>query len=314
MRTTKHGGAQSPRKHRRAVGLPLALLAVGVVVCLAVALLNQGGAAPRAADVPVTAAESSVPPDAAAPGVTSEASTKAKQPVTSPPPPRRTPTASATSKPPASTRSPRATASTPTRSPRTTASTPRTTSAGSLAGRIKPGVRYRGVATAYEAADGNGACSFGPADDMMIAAMNETDYESAKACGAHVLVRAANGASITVRIVNVCPLPCAPGQLDLSQQAFAKLAELKVGRIPITWTLLSPASSGHDLHPLQGRVQSVVVWHPGDRSPQPVGEARGQRPPAAGASCSAPATTTSSPPTAADAAKRSGSPTSTVNG
>ncbi|WP_433016031.1 expansin EXLX1 family cellulose-binding protein [Kribbella sp. CA-294648] len=113
-----------------------------------------------------------------------------------------------------------------------------------MAGRIKPGVRYQGVATAYEAADGNGACLFGPADTMMVAAMNQTDYESAKACGAYVRVRTANGASITVRIVNLCPLPCAPGQIDLSQQAFAKLDKLSVGRLPITWTLLSPAESG----------------------------------------------------------------------
>lgn len=113
-----------------------------------------------------------------------------------------------------------------------------------MAGRIRPGVRYQGVATAYEADDGNGACLYGPSASMMVAAMNHTDYESAKACGAYVLVRTANGASITVRIVNECPLPCAPGQIDLSQQAFAKLADLSVGRLPITWTLLSPAESG----------------------------------------------------------------------
>ncbi|MET7278900.1 expansin EXLX1 family cellulose-binding protein [Kribbella sp. NPDC005582] len=233
MRTTKHGGTQSPGKYRDAVGIPLALLAVGVVICLAAALLNQGGAAPRSA---VTAAESSVQP--AAPDVTADATTKATQPpLKSPPPARRTP--KATSKP-----TPTRTASTTKLTPRATPSTQRTTSAGSLAGRIKPGIRYRGVATAYEAADGNGACLFGPADDLMIAAMNHTDYESAKACGAHVLVRAANGASITVLITNECPLPCAPGQIDLSQQAFAKLAKLSVGRLPITWTLQSPGSSG----------------------------------------------------------------------
>ncbi|MFB6720608.1 expansin EXLX1 family cellulose-binding protein [Kribbella sp. NPDC056345] len=245
MRTTNHGGAHLPRKHRRAVGIPLALLAVGVVVCLAVALLPQGGAAPRAADVPVTAAKSSVPSDAAGPHVTTGVTTKATQlPVTSPPPPRRTPKTSTAGTPPATTRTASATRPATTRSPRATSSTPRTTSAGSMAGRIKPGVRYRGVATAYEAGDGNGACLYGPAGDLMIAAMNHTDYESAKACGAHVLVRAANGASITVRIVNECPLPCAPGQLDLSQEAFAKLAKLSVGRLPITWTLLSPAAPG----------------------------------------------------------------------
>ncbi|MGW1915750.1 expansin EXLX1 family cellulose-binding protein [Streptomyces sp. NPDC002076] len=70
------------------------------------------------------------------------------------------------------------------------------------------------------------------------------DYESAKACGAYVLVRAAGGATITVRIVNECPSPCAPGQLDLSRQAFAKLADPSVGRLPITWSLLSPDLPG----------------------------------------------------------------------
>ena len=33
------------------------------------------------------------------------------------------------------------------------------------------------------------------------------------------------------------------GQIDLSQQAFAKLANPSAGRIPITWSLLSPALS-----------------------------------------------------------------------
>jgi expansin (peptidoglycan-binding protein) len=77
----------------------------------------------------------------------------------------------------------------------------------------------------------------------MIAAMNYTDYETAKACGDYVLVKAADGASVTVLITNECPLPCAPGQLDLSQQAFAKIANPAAGRIPVTWKLLSPAMS-----------------------------------------------------------------------
>ena len=114
----------------------------------------------------------------------------------------------------------------------------------SLAGLIKPGVTYNGVATEYAAADGNGACLFGPASTMMIAAMNYTDYENSKACGDHILVRASDGATITVLITNECPLPCAPGQLDLSQQAFAKLANPNAGRISVTWQLLSPSDSG----------------------------------------------------------------------
>ncbi|MEV6415690.1 expansin EXLX1 family cellulose-binding protein [Kribbella sp. NPDC051718] len=252
MRTTKHGGAQLPKMHWRTVGIPLAALAVGVVVCLAAALLTRGGAAPRrTADASVPAATANVAPDSGSPGATADSATAPTQPpATSPTPSRRTPTPSVAGKPPAATRSPHVASSTPrvaSSTPRMTSSTPRAASAGtagSLAGRIKPAVRYRGVATSYEAGDGNGACLYGPSGDMMIAAMNHTDYESAKACGAYVLVRAANGASITVRIVNECPLPCAPGQLDLSHQAFSKLASLSVGRLPITWTLVSPAASG----------------------------------------------------------------------
>jgi expansin (peptidoglycan-binding protein) len=113
-----------------------------------------------------------------------------------------------------------------------------------LAGRIRPGVGYQGVATAYDAGNGDGACLYGPSADLMIAAMNYTDYESSKACGAYALVHTSGGASVTVRITNECPAPCAPGQLDLSTQAFAKLAPLSRGRIAITWSLLSPSTSG----------------------------------------------------------------------
>jgi expansin (peptidoglycan-binding protein) len=240
MRTTKHGAEQVPKEHRWAVGIPVALLAVGVAVCLAAVLLTRSGDAPRrTSDVSGAAAKTRVAPDSGSPDATADATTPTQPPVMSPRPSLRTPTPSAASKPPTATSSPRVASSTPSTSRTAAAST-----GGSLAGRIRPAVRYNGVATAYEAGDGNGACLYGPAGDLMIAAMNHTDYESAKACGAYVRVRAANGASITVRIVNECPLPCAPGQLDLSHEAFARLANLSVGRLPITWTLLSPAASG----------------------------------------------------------------------
>ncbi|MFF4257191.1 expansin EXLX1 family cellulose-binding protein [Streptomyces sp. NPDC001663] len=113
----------------------------------------------------------------------------------------------------------------------------------SLAGRIRPGVTYRGVATFYDS-DGTGACLYDASSDVLTGAMNHTDYETAKACGAYVQVRAANGASITVRITNECPGDCAPGQIDLSAEAFAKLAAPSAGRIPITWKLASPSSVG----------------------------------------------------------------------
>ncbi|MFG3054733.1 expansin EXLX1 family cellulose-binding protein [Kitasatospora sp. NPDC048239] len=231
------------------MGIPLVLPAVGVLVCLALALLpgNGGGpgtdaARPVAASGAATGAatEASAPPGTGAPAEAPPSAGTSPSPSAPPSP--------ATGLPPSATGapspSPSPSAATATPSPSAATSSARTApSADSPAGRIKPGTSHPGIATSYDAADGNGACSFGPSGDLMIAAMNHTDYESSRACGAHVLVRAANGASITVRIVNECPLPCAPGQLDLSHEAFSKLAELSVGRLPITWTLLSPGTA-----------------------------------------------------------------------
>lgn len=123
----------------------------------------------------------------------------------------------------------------------TSTSAPVPVAAPSLAGRIEPGVTRSGVATFYDTA-GGGACGYDPSPDPLTAAMNQTDYEASNACGAYVLVQAANGASVTVRITNLCPLPCRVGQLDLSPEAFDRLAARNLGEIPITWKLVSPPS------------------------------------------------------------------------
>jgi expansin (peptidoglycan-binding protein) len=107
-----------------------------------------------------------------------------------------------------------------------------------LAGKIQPGTTRSGVATFYDT-DGGGACGYDPSPDPLTGAMNFADYEDSKACGAYVLVQA-GGASVTVRITNLCPAPCRVGQLDLSPQAFDHLAARDLGEIPITWTLVNP--------------------------------------------------------------------------
>ncbi|MEE1782791.1 expansin EXLX1 family cellulose-binding protein [Streptomyces sp. SP17BM10] len=228
------------------MGIPLALVAAGVLACLAFALLPGGGSGGADAGIPAAASVAATEPSAAPgspPGTTVPA---AATPSTAAPTvtgSASSPSATGTPSPPA-TATPRSSASTTAPAPAAATSSARTAQAtASLAGRIRPGASYQGVATSYDAADGNGACSFGPSGDLMVAAMNHTDYESSSACGAYVLVHAAGGASITVRIVNECPLPCAPGQLDLSHEAFGKLADLSVGRLPITWTLLSPGTA-----------------------------------------------------------------------
>ncbi|MFF4485819.1 expansin EXLX1 family cellulose-binding protein [Streptomyces sp. NPDC001544] len=230
--------ASSPHRRpapgrRTALLSAVAVAAMGLVVSLVMAFRPHGEPQTvRAAATPAASTRStSVAPKTAKlkpkPSKASKGSKTSPTPTAArtTPKPARTPTASARPSP-----------------ARTTVPNARPASgAAPLAGRIKPGVTYSGVATHYAAGDGNGACTYGPTSDLMIAAMNHTDYETAKACGAYISVRA-GGASVTVRVTNECP-ECAVGQLDLSEQAFAKLAALNAGRISVTWSLLSPSTS-----------------------------------------------------------------------
>ncbi|MEV5712756.1 expansin EXLX1 family cellulose-binding protein [Amycolatopsis mediterranei] len=111
-----------------------------------------------------------------------------------------------------------------------------------LAGRIKPGTSHSGVATFYDT-DGTGACGYDASPDPLNAAMNVADFEGSLACGAYVEVHAAGGASVTVRITNLCPAPCRVGQLDLNPKAFDRLGARVRGEILVTWKLVSQPSA-----------------------------------------------------------------------
>lgn len=231
MMTTRQIARQHRRRRRLVVGTAAALTSVGVLAYLIMALLPG-----HKVDAVATAASPLVttqPKPAGTDDATGSASPSAT------PSPSASPSASGSTSP-----EPKATSKAPKSSPRAHQKSSRGSTTPPSAGRIRPNTSYQGVATAYEAGVGDGACLFGPSPDMMIAAMNTTDYETSRACGDYILVHAANGKSVTVRITNECPLPCAPGQIDLSQQAFAKLADLKVGRLSITWSLVSPSSVG----------------------------------------------------------------------
>ncbi|MDO0913293.1 expansin EXLX1 family cellulose-binding protein [Streptomyces sp. DT2A-34] len=219
---------RSPRKWHTALVPAAVVAAVALAASLLMVLRPDGETtAGHAAGAPAAATQSTSPRKTPMPHPTrkpkpTKATTPAATPATTTPRPRATPT---TARPSAK-------------------ATPRPASATApLAGRLRPDVTYEGVATFYDTGNGDGACLYGPTDDVMTAAMNHTDYETSKACGAYVRVRAANGASVTVRVTNECPLPCAPGQLDLSAEAFAELAAPSAGRIPVTWSLLSPSTS-----------------------------------------------------------------------
>jgi expansin (peptidoglycan-binding protein) len=101
---------------------------------------------------------------------------------------------------------------------------------------IPLGQPVQGRATYYDA-NGDGACGFGPSSDLMVAALDEPQWENSGLCGACAQVMGPM-ATITVRIVDECP-GCEPGHLDLSAQAFAMIADPTLGNVPITWQLVS---------------------------------------------------------------------------
>jgi expansin (peptidoglycan-binding protein) len=115
---------------------------------------------------------------------------------------------------------------------------------GSIGG-IAFGAPVTGVAT-YYAADGSGNCSFDATpDDLDVAAINHTQYADSAACGACAkVVGASGGGTVTVRIVDQCP-ECAPGDLDLSMSAFAKIDDVAKGRVPITFTYVPCTVTGN---------------------------------------------------------------------
>jgi expansin (peptidoglycan-binding protein) len=105
-----------------------------------------------------------------------------------------------------------------------------------------PAATHTGDGTYYDAT-GDGNCMFGPSPgDLMVAAMNQTDYYDSLLCGAYIEATGPKG-SVTVRIVDRCP-ECQPGDVDFSPQAFAKIADLPQGRVRIAWRLLSPPLAG----------------------------------------------------------------------
>jgi expansin (peptidoglycan-binding protein) len=84
--------------------------------------------------------------------------------------------------------------------------------------------------------------------------MNHTDYAGSAACGACVRIDGPDG-SVDVRIVDRCP-ECPEGDIDLSPEAFSRIAELSAGRVPISWQYV------------ECPIDSPVVFHFKDGSNQ----------------------------------------------
>ncbi|MEJ2621382.1 MAG: expansin EXLX1 family cellulose-binding protein [Candidatus Thiodiazotropha sp.] len=108
---------------------------------------------------------------------------------------------------------------------------------------LADGSEHRGEATFY-GYGGGGNCSFPLPTGILTAAMNASDYDNSSACGGVIVVTNEDtGLSVTVRIDDQCP-ECAPGDVDLDQDAFAQIADIATGRIPIRWHYLANDQAG----------------------------------------------------------------------
>jgi hypothetical protein len=87
-------------------------------------------------------------------------------------------------------------------------------------------------ASAYPPGVGN-ACSLPLPPDDLYAAASDDDYAGSQICGRCARITGPEG-SVTVRFVDRCPR-CPAGDLDLSEAAFAAIADPEDGLAPISW-------------------------------------------------------------------------------
>ncbi len=103
---------------------------------------------------------------------------------------------------------------------------------------------HTGKGTFYDYT-GGGNCSLPVSTTTLTAAMNASDYANSAACGGFIKVTNTDtGLSVTVRVDDQCP-ECAPGNVDLDQDAFAQIANLATGIIPIRWQYVANDQVGN---------------------------------------------------------------------
>ncbi|MEW2432199.1 expansin EXLX1 family cellulose-binding protein [Micromonospora sp. NPDC047644] len=93
---------------------------------------------------------------------------------------------------------------------------------------------YTGKATFYDSKGAGGNCSnpAAPANRLYVA-LGPTEYSAGAACGGFLDVVGPKG-TVRVLIMDQCP-ECEPGHLDLSREAFARIADPVQGLVPVTY-------------------------------------------------------------------------------
>jgi expansin (peptidoglycan-binding protein) len=95
-----------------------------------------------------------------------------------------------------------------------------------------------GLITFYDA-DGTGNCLYDASpQDMDVAAMNIGQFLESAVCGSCVEIQGPKG-TLRVRVVDSCPDCPLRGHLDLSEQAFVKLADRDLGRVNVRWRMVT---------------------------------------------------------------------------
>jgi expansin len=115
------------------------------------------------------------------------------------------------------------------------------TSGGAAVGAAAAAAQTSGEATHYELAPGGmGNCSYpSPPAGQLYVALSPSEYGGSAACGSYLQVSGPDG-SVTVEVVDQCP-ECQAGHIDLSEQAFAKIAPLSAGLVPVSYhTIADP--------------------------------------------------------------------------
>ncbi|MFJ5598250.1 expansin EXLX1 family cellulose-binding protein [Micromonospora parva] len=93
---------------------------------------------------------------------------------------------------------------------------------------------HTGKATFYDSKGAGGNCSnpSAPANRLYVA-LGPTEYSAGAACGGFLDVVGPKG-TVRVLIMDQCP-ECQPGHLDLSREAFARIADPVQGVVPVTY-------------------------------------------------------------------------------
>ncbi|CAN6287681.1 unnamed protein product [Urochloa humidicola] len=118
--------------------------------------------------------------------------------------------------------------------------------AAALATMVSPAAGISGTATFYTPPYTPSACFGFAAEGTAIAAASEVFWNGGAACGDTYVVTCTGatnqgvphpctGQSVTVKIVDLCPSPACRGTIDLSQEAFAVIANPDAGKINIDY-------------------------------------------------------------------------------